>query len=1143
MSRVSRIVLAIGFGLLLMCHSLFAQATAGSILGTIHDPSGSPVVGAKVTVTEINKGTSTSYQTDATGSYNAPFLTPGMYQVRVEEEGFKQGVSANLPLQVDEKARMDFTLQLGQVTQTMEVTAAAPLVRSETSELGEVINQRSVQSLPLNGRNFAQLVNLVPGVTSGQAGENLSGASTFNPRASSNFNALGSQANANAWLVDGIMDNEYTFNTVMVQPSVESVEEFKVLTGTYSAEFGRGAGVVTTQTRSGSNQLHGSLFEFLRNSYMDSRNYFNAPPQKQPPYRRNQFGASLGGPIIKNRTFFFADYYGWRESKGQTFINTVPTAQDRLGDFSDNPVKIFDPLTTHTGASGKLIRDPFPNNVIPAARLNSVALNVASIYPLPNIPGAGLQNNRVDTLARVLDDNGGNIRIDHRFGDKDSIFGRYSFEQFNLFDTRGQGGCCIPTPASAASRFDLGPFISGGQNTVLAASGLALNETHIFSPVLVNEFIAGYSRTNPLTEQSDFGHNAAASLGIQGINISQFTTGIPTMSISNVPGLSSYTALNGGPAFLPANPRQTSYQLQDNLSWTKNSHNLKVGYRIIKDLVSPFTNPSTGGPRSTLNFATNLTNDPSTGTQGNGLATLLLGYLGNNNSSGGSRGFLQTPYYLTVWEHAAFVEDDWKVNSRLTLNLGLRWDLFTPYTEQRNRLSNFDLGTLNMVYAGVNASRTADVQTRWNDFGPHVGFAYDPTGNGKTVLRGGFSMSYFPEQPSASTMLGQEVPWLVTQNTPVMPQYPLGSAMGSVPTINNPFGAPVPVQPMTTAALVAANPNVIGQSFTNQTPYYETWNFDVEREFGSSMLAELAYAGSRGVHLLYCYNPQEVEPGPSSIPSNSRVTIPAIPTFRSITQCDERNSSTYHGFNAKLTKRLSGGVEFLASYTWSKSLDYGGSAASGGGAVGGPQTVTDFRAGYGVSGFDVPQRFVGSGVWDLPFGHGRAWLKSGPLSYILGGWELGGIATVQSGLPFTVYLSGSCPNNASNCWPDRIASGQLANPIYSHWYDPTAFVEPCQVATVNGTCSQAAYRYGNSGRGILRAPGTFNFDLYTQKNFAIRERVNLQLRLEAFNALNHPQLGFPNQNVNPGNPAATSTAITSTTGDNRDLEAAVKITF
>lgn len=305
-----RLVSAIWFGWLLLCPSLFAQATAGSILGTVHDPSGSPVAGAKVTITEVNKGTSSVYQTDDTGSYNAPFLVPGMYRVRVEKEGFKQAVSAELPLQIDQKARMDFTLQLGEVNQTMEVTAAAPLVRTETSELGEVINQKSVEQLPLNGRNFAQLVYLVPGVTQGQAGENLSGASTFNPRAGSNFNALGSQANANAWLVDGIMDNEYTFNTVMVQPSVESVQEFKVLTGTYSAEFGRGAGIVTVQTRSGSNQFHGSVFEFLRNSYMDARNYFNAPPQKQPPYRRNQFGGSLGGPILKNRTFFFADYYG-----------------------------------------------------------------------------------------------------------------------------------------------------------------------------------------------------------------------------------------------------------------------------------------------------------------------------------------------------------------------------------------------------------------------------------------------------------------------------------------------------------------------------------------------------------------------------------------------------------------------------------------------------------------------------------------------------------------------------------------------------------------------------------------------------------------------------------------------------------------
>ncbi|HEY1215606.1 MAG TPA: carboxypeptidase regulatory-like domain-containing protein, partial [Bryobacteraceae bacterium] len=460
-----------------------AQVTTGSILGTITDSSGAAVPGAQVTVTEINKGTTQQYTTDESGNYVAPFLVPGHYSVTVEKSGFKRAASPDNLVEVDQRARLDFTLQIGAASETIEVTSAAPLVRSESSELGEVISSQSIEQLPLNGRNFAQLVTLTPGVTTGQAGENLSGASTFNPRASSNFNALGSQANANAWLVDGIIDNEYTFNTVMVQPSVESVQEFKVLTGTYSAEFGRGAGVVTTQTRSGSNQFHGSAFEFLRNSYLDARNYFNARGQQQTPYRRNQFGGSLGGPILKNKTFFFADYYGWREIKGQTFINTVPTAQERTGNFSDLPVTIYNPYTTRQ-VNGATIRDPFPGNIIPSNLLNQVGLNVASIYPSPNLPG--LFNNRTDTLSRNLNDNGGNIRIDHRFNEKDSLFGRYSFEKFTLFDTKGQGGCCIPTPAGLP--FDLGPFVAGGQNTTLTASGLALNETHVFSPTIVNEF-------------------------------------------------------------------------------------------------------------------------------------------------------------------------------------------------------------------------------------------------------------------------------------------------------------------------------------------------------------------------------------------------------------------------------------------------------------------------------------------------------------------------------------------------------------------------------------------------------------------------------------------------------------------------------
>jgi hypothetical protein len=1101
---------------------MFAQ-TSGAIIGTVQDASGAAVVGATVSVLDVNKGTSQTFKTDESGAYSAPFLIPSTYRVSVEASGFKRETSQDILLDVDARQRADFTMQIGQTSETVEVTAAAPLVRSESAELGEVIGQRAVETLPLNGRNFAQLVYLVPGVTPGQQGENLSGSSTFNPRASSNFNALGSQANANGWLVDGIIDNEYTFNTVMVQPSVESVQEFKVLTGTFSAEYGRGAGLVTTQTRSGSNAFHGSAFEFLRNNFFDARNYFNSKatgngkPNPQPPFRRNQYGASIGGPVFKNKTFFFADYYGQREIKGNTFLTTVPTAQEHTGNFSDLGVNIYNPLTAATRGGA---RTPFQNNIIPANLINPVSQRVIDLYPLPNLPG--INNNRLDVFNRNLTDNGGNLRIDQHFSDKDSFFARYSYEAFDLFDAKGQSGCCYQTPASAAGKYDLGPFVSGGQITTLRASGLALNETHVFSPTIVNEFIAGYARTNPLTTQSDFGHKAATSLGINGINLTPFTTGLPTIVPSAAGNQANVQALNGGPGFLPAHPVQTSYQIQDGISWTVGVHQVNFGYRIIQNRVSPFTNTNT---RGTLNFGLNFTNDPLTNTGGDGFATLLLGYL-----TSGSRGFLLSPYYLTNYEHAAWFQDNWKVTPRFTLNLGLRWEVFTAATEQQNRLTNFDLVNLRLVYAGLNTSDTAGLQTRWNNLGPRFGFAYDANGKGTTILRGGFGTSYFPLEASASNMLGQQVPWSISQNTPTIDPYPAATAFAGIPTIAQPFPTPVPVKPLTTADLIAANPSILGRDFRNQTPYYESWNFNIERQIGKDTLAELGYAGSHGVHLLFGYNPQEVLPGSAKVSTNDRVTIPAIATVRSILEEDFRNSSNFHSLQAKLTKRLSNGVQFLASYTWSKSLDYGGSIASGGGAAGGPQTITNLRAGYGPSGFDVRHRFVGSWTYELPFGPGRHWLTSGIIGNILGGWDLDGIATVSTGRPFTVYLSSGVTNGAPS-WPDRIASGQLPNPTRARWYDPTAFVAP------------STPRYGNEGRSILYSPGFTNFDLSLVKNFSIIERLKAEFRVDAFNAFNHPQFSFPNQTVNTGNPAATDTSITSTITDNRDLQLSIRLVF
>jgi hypothetical protein len=396
------------------------------------------------------------------------------------------------------------------------------------------------------------------------------------------------------------------------------------------------------------------------------------------------------------------------------------------------------------------------------------------------------------------------------------------------------------------------------------------------------------------------------------------------------------------------------------------------------------------------------------------------------------------------------------------------------------------------------------------------------------VVRGGYGISYFPENGSGSNFLGQQVPWTISQNTPAIDPYPLTFA--NVAQINQPFPTPTPVRPVTAADLNATNPSILGHSLLNQTPYAESWNLSIQRQLGQHYVTEIAYAGSRNIHLLYSYNPQEVLPGPATVPTSQRLTIPALYNARSITYLDYRNMSNYHGLQAKIERRFAAGLQFMGAYTWSKSLDYGGSAASGGGAVGGPQTITNLKAGYGRSGFDVTHRFVGNGIYELPFGISRKYLNHGMLARVIGGWNVGGIVTWQSGLPFTVYLSDGVTNGGPS-WPDRIGSGKLAHPSQAAWFDPTAFVAP------------STPRYGNSGRGILTAPGMANFDLSLVKEFNVTERIKTNLRLDAFNAMNTPHFGFPNASVNTKNPAATNTSITSTVADNRDLQLALRVTF
>jgi hypothetical protein len=1093
-----------------------AQVTTGTLLGTVTD-SGGVVPGAIVTIVDERRGTRTTFTTDAAGSYTAPFLNPGTYTVEVEMQGYKKWSRAGIALEVNQRGRVDAVLEVGGLEETTVVVASAPLLRTESSEVGAAVEEKAIRELPLNARNFAALVYLVPGVTPGQAGENLSGASTFNPRGASNFNG---------WLIDGIDNNEYTFNTVIITPSVESVREFKVLTGVFSAEFGRGAGVVSVSTKSGSNQFHGTVFEFYRDEKFDARNFFAAKaPAPKPPLDRNQFGGAVGGPVFRNRTFFFFDYAGLRETRGLAFVNTVPTAETRVGNFSNfrdrsgNLIAIYDPLTTRLNpafdssrpvslTNPQFLRDPFPGNVIPADRLNPVGLNVASIYPLPN--QAGNFDNYVTTANRVSTDDNISFRVDHRFGERDSVFFRYNWGSFKLDAPQGQAACCLETPAEAAARFDLGPYVAGIQNTRLKTQGAGVNYTRVITNTLVNELRGGFARTVPFTFQSDFGRQSATSLGIRGINITEFTTGLPNINVQD------FTGLSGGPAFLPVNPKQTHWQIENSLNWMKGRHSLKFGYRLVDRFVSPFTNTDT---RGTLTFNRNFTNNPVTNAGGTGLATLLTGYM-----TGAARGFLIEPYDMRTQEHGAFVQDDFKVSNRMTINAGLRYEVFTAPTEEQNRLVNFDPTNLRLIYAGENgASETVNLKTRTTNLAPRLGVTYLLSEDGRTILRTGYGITYFPIAASASNLLGQQVPYTISQN--VNPEVnPVNFA--NVRTIADPFPAVVQLKPQTTAELNAANPRVLGHSFENETPYAQQWHLGVERQLFGPVVAEVGYIGSKGTHLLFCYNPNEVQPGTGSQPS--RRLIQPLSNMNNLIQCDPRNRSTYHGLQARVNQRYANGFQLLFSYTWGKSLDYGGSAASGGGQTGGPQTVTNLNAGKGPSGFDVRHRAVISSVYELPWGPNRPWLNQGGLlSAIVGGWQASTIVTATTGRPFNVNLAVGV-NNGAPSWPNRVGSGRLDEPSVNLWFNPADFVAP------------PPNTYGDVGRGVLYAPGHLNVDLsLTKRVFLFSGRANAQIRIESFNLFNNPGFGFPNASI--GSP--TVGRITSTVVDNRSMQFAVKFDF
>jgi len=783
------------------CVAAHAQTT-GTITGTVRDNTGAVIPGATVTVTETNMGTILKFTSDAAGLYNAPLLIPGTYSVAVEKDGFQRSIQSGVVVETASTERVDAVLQIGSVTQTVSVSTQTSQVQTETADVGQVIASGQPQVLPLNGRDYFRLAMLVPAVTPGTPTSALSGQSSNVPRGDSDFNAFGMSDGANSMLVDGIDNLEYTFGANILEPDLEAVKEFKVSTGYFSAQYGRGVGVVMVSTNSGTNQFHGNLFEFVRNSAVDAKLYFTAANVSQP-FRRNQFGAALGGPVLipklyngRNRTFFFIETAFERQLLADSALSTVPTAQTRLGNFqgyqtaSGTPITIYDPNSTQlnpaynpampvSAANPQYLRTPFLNNMIPPGELNQVGLNIASIYPMPNLPG--FTNNYAGEVQNTYSDNNGSFRIDEQISDKNKLFGRWTYETLYINTPIGGSGVAtaMATPAAVRSQFDLGPYVSGGQVTTLVDAGLAIDDTQVISSSLVNEFLTGYSRLNPHSLQSDYGLNPASALGIQGVNINQAESGLPILAITN------YTGINDGASYFPLNNIETVLQWQDTLFWTHKNQNISGGFRWVYREASPFVQSS----RSAINFATNFTNNPGTNTGGDGLATMLLGA-----PTSASRGV--TPYrsYFRLGEYGTFIQDDIKLTHRLTVNLGARWDVFAPPRSLNNRMANFDPVGLQLIYPGINANNHVDIQTRWNNVGPRVGFAWDLRGNGKTVVNAGYGLVYYPAMAaySANGQLGLNVPFIFSQSytdatNPTAAQY------AALPTINQPFTTPVTI--------------------------------------------------------------------------------------------------------------------------------------------------------------------------------------------------------------------------------------------------------------------------------------------------------------------------------------------------------------
>jgi hypothetical protein len=1020
----------------------------GSISGTITDSSGAGVPRVAVRITDARTNVSRSATTNNTGYYTVGQLIPDPYTITAEGKGFKRAERSALTLDVAQAAQVDLQLQIGDVSESVAVEAVPPLLATSDAAVGQVIGPVMMSQLPLNDRNYLQLALLSPGT--GTYGKSSFYNSALTDNAGSVISGSAGE-DRNAFSLDGADIKSYLINGSFV-PSIEAVQEFKIETTPYSAELGTSPGAqILLITKNGTNQVHGSAYEFVRNDFFDAKNYFDNPDQRIPELRKNQFGATIGGPIVKDRLFYFGDYEGNIQRIGQTFFGTVPTLLQRQGNFSEVGQNIYNPFSTapcSSCASG-FQRPQWLNNQIPANLVNPVSsAYLQSFFPLPTT--SGLVNNYAANDVDRVNREQFNIRIDYA-RPKDSIFGRVSYNNSTLSLARGT--------------FNSGALPGFGDIDVINTRNVVLADDHTFNATTVLDVRVSFFRQFFQLLPKQLGNNFNEKLGIQGVfGGESFNSGIA--GLSN-PGSNPYA-----PEFRADN----QYEYSGKLTRLVGAHTFTLGLNYARWQV--FMDAAPSFPQGQFNFDGTLTADPNnTGSTGNAFADFLLGYPETAQvQSGDSGGYLFRNN--TRW----FFNDQWRVRPGLTLNLGLRWEFDGPFYEKYNRLSNFDPGTGQLIVAGRNGvSRTADVKPDWNNFAPRVGVAYVLPGHKSTVLKGGYGIFYDVLQENNTEQTRTNPPFSF------FPFYFVNGSQTATPSI--------PIQTVFGTNSGATPPAASLEAFDKhlRIGYQQQASFGIQQQIGSTLVLEANYNWQKNTKFAAFRN--------LDAPTAHGTFVLPYPEFSYINYLTNIQFGNYNALLLKAEKRFSAGLSLISAFTWSKNLD-NISTGEAAGAPGDPgfQNQYCFRCDYGPSASDFRTRFVQSVVYTLPG------IRSPLLNVISGGWEVSGIFTYQGSFPVTPLVSGD--NSQTQTYADRpnVVPGvpifTTGNQDPSQWFNPAAFV----VAPLG--------QFGNSGKGVIRGPHLLTLDFALLKNVRLMERLNLQLRGEVFNAANHPNFAGPNSYIN-----------------------------